>query len=83
MRDTGATQAKAVTLMSGQQTRGVALLLVGVIALGASMLVAWTLSQSSRMERVESPWRLTLVSLVLFAVGIVLCWFGVSTIVEG
>jgi len=69
--------------MSGQQTRGVALFLVGAIALGASMLVAWTLAQSSRMERVERPWRLTLVSFVLFAVGIVLCWFGVSTIVEG
>jgi len=69
--------------MSGQQTQGVALFLVGVALLIVSVGVAWALSRSSRTRRVEGTWLITLVSFVLFVVGVALCWFGVSALVEG
>jgi hypothetical protein len=69
--------------MSDQQIQGLALLLVGVAVLIVSVGIAWTLSRLSRTKRVESTWLITVVSCALFLVGIALCWFGVSAIVEG
>jgi hypothetical protein len=61
---------------------GVVVLSLGVAALIVSIGVAWMLSRLSRAGRVESTWFITTVSFLLFVVGIVLCWFGVSTIME-
>ena len=69
--------------MSDHQTNAVALFLVGVAVLILSVGIAWTLSRVSRTRRVESAWFVTAVSFVLFVVGVVLCWFGVSGFVEG
>ena len=69
--------------MSVQQTTGVVLLLVGLAALSVSVGVAWILSRLARDGRVEGIWFISVVSLLLFLVGIALCWFGVSAIVEG
>jgi hypothetical protein len=69
--------------MSTQQISGVLLLLVGMVALSASLGTAWVLSRSSRAGRIESAWFITLVSVVLFLLGVALCWFGVSALVEG
>jgi hypothetical protein len=69
--------------MSDQQMTGVVVLSLGVAALIVSIGVAWTLSRLSRAGRVESTWFITAVSFALFVAGIVLCWFGVSGIVEG
>jgi hypothetical protein len=69
--------------MSAQQMTGVVVLSLGVAALIVSIGVAWTLSRLSRAGRVESTWFITMVAFLLFVVGIVLCWFGVSSIVEG
>jgi hypothetical protein len=67
--------------MSDQQVTGVVVLSLGVAALIVSIGVAWTLSRLSRAGRVESTWFITAVSFVLFLVGVVLCWFGVTTFV--
>jgi hypothetical protein len=67
--------------MSNQQMTGVVVLSLGVAALIVSIGVAWTLSRLSRAGRVESTWFITAVSFVLFLVGVVLCWFGVTTFV--
>jgi Kef-type K+ transport system membrane component KefB len=69
--------------MSNQQVTGVAVLLRGVAALIFSAGVAWTLSRLSRTRRVEGTAFITVVSFLLFVVGIVLYCFGVSAIVEG
>jgi hypothetical protein len=61
----------------------VLLLLVGLVALVASLGTAWALSRSSRAGRSDSAWFLITVSVVLFLLGVALCWFGVSTLVEG
>jgi hypothetical protein len=44
--------------------------------------VAWMLSRLSRTRQVEGAFFLTVVSFLLFVVGIALCWFGVSALVE-
>jgi hypothetical protein len=49
---------------------------------GASLGIAWALSRSSRAGRVQSAWLLICVSVLLFLLGVTLCWFGVSTLVE-
>jgi hypothetical protein len=69
--------------MSNQQITGVVVLLLGVAALLISAGVAWMLSRLSRTRRVEGTSFMTVVSFLLFVVGIVLCWFGVSALVEG
>jgi hypothetical protein len=69
--------------VSNQQITGVVVLLLGVAALIISAGVAWILSRLSRMRGVEGATFITVVSFLLFVVGIVLCWFGVSAIVEG
>ena len=69
--------------MSDQQIHGAALLLVGGASLIVSFSIAWALARASRARRVESAWVVTVVSFVFFAVGVVLCWFGVSVIMEG
>jgi Co/Zn/Cd efflux system component len=69
--------------MSSQQISSVVLLLVGLLALVASLGTAWALSRSSRGCRIESAWFLIAVSVVLFLLGVALCWFGLSTLVEG
>jgi hypothetical protein len=71
-----------VSAMRDQQTQGMALLLVGVAVLIVSVGIAWALSRSSRTRRVEGAWLITVVSVVLFLLGVALCWFGVSAIVE-
>jgi hypothetical protein len=67
--------------MSGQQTQGVTLFLIGLAVLIVSIGIAWALSRTSRTQRVESAWLITAVSFVLFVLGIALCWFGVSALV--
>jgi flagellar biogenesis protein FliO len=69
--------------MTEQQTTSVVVLLLGVAALIISAGVTWILSRISRTRRVEGTSVITVVSFLLFVVGIVLCWFGVSAIVEG
>ena len=69
--------------MSIEQTTGLVLLLVGLAALGVSVGVAWILSRLARDGRVDGTWFISVVSLLLFLVGIALCWFGVSNIIEG
>jgi hypothetical protein len=67
--------------MSNQQMTGLVVLLLGVAALIISIGVAWALSRLARAGRVESTWFITLVTFLLFVVGVVLCWFGVTTFV--
>jgi protein-S-isoprenylcysteine O-methyltransferase Ste14 len=62
---------------------GATLLLLGFAALILSAGVAWALSRISRTRRVESAWLVVGFGFLLFVVGIVLCWFGVTTLVEG
>jgi hypothetical protein len=69
--------------MSVEQTTGLALLFVGLAALSVSVGVAWILSRLTRDGRVDGTWFISVVSLLLFLVGIALCWFGVSNIIEG
>jgi hypothetical protein len=69
--------------MSAQQMTGIVFLLIGLAALIVSAGVAWMLSRLSRTRRVEGTSFITVVSFLLFIVGIVLCWFGISSIVEG
>jgi hypothetical protein len=69
--------------MTDQQVTGVAVLVLGVAALIISAGVAWMLTRLSRTRQVEGAFFITVVSFLLFVVGIVLCWFGVSAIVEG
>jgi hypothetical protein len=69
--------------MSVEQSTGVVLLLGGLAALSVSVGVVWILSRLTRDGRVEGTWFISVVSLLLFLVGIALCWFGVSAIVEG
>jgi hypothetical protein len=69
--------------MSGQQAQGAMLLLSGLVALIVSISIGWALSRTSRARRVESAWLSTAVSFILFALGIALCWFGVSALIEG
>jgi hypothetical protein len=67
--------------MSGQQVAGVVVPLLGVAALMISAGVAWTLSRITRTRQVEGISFMTVVSFSLFVVGVVLCWFGISTLV--
>jgi hypothetical protein len=69
--------------MSNQQLTGVVVLLLGSAALIISAGVAWALARITRTRRVEGISFITVVSCLLFLVGVVLCWFGVSAIVEG
>jgi hypothetical protein len=81
--DTQSCTSKAVDPMSDRQVYGLTLLLLGFAVLIVSVGVAWMLARRSRAGRVESTWLITTVSFVLFVVGVALCWFGVSAIVEG
>ncbi|HEY7021848.1 MAG TPA: hypothetical protein VH349_12075 [Ktedonobacterales bacterium] len=67
--------------MSDQQMTGVVILLLGVAALIVSAGVAWTVSRITRTRRVEGISFITLVAFLLFLVGVVLCYFGVSALV--
>jgi hypothetical protein len=58
------------------------LLLVGLLALVGSLGTAWALSRSSRAGRSDSAWLLLTISVLLFFLGVALCWFGVSMLVE-
>jgi hypothetical protein len=69
--------------MSSQQMTGVMVLLLGVAALIISAGVALTVSRITRTRQVEGISFITVVSFLLFIVGIVLCWFGISTLVDG
>ena len=69
--------------MSERQTTGVVVFLLGASALIISTGVAWTLSHISRTRRVDGAGFITGVAFLLFLVGIVLCYFGVSNLVEG
>ena len=69
--------------MSNQQMTGMVVVSLGVAALIISAGVAWTVSRITRTRQVEGINFITVVSFFLFVVGIVLCWFGVSTLVEG
>ena len=69
--------------MNQQLVTGLVVLLLGVAALIVSIGVAWILSRLALDGRVDGIWFVSVVSLSLFLVGIALCWFGVSAIVEG
>jgi hypothetical protein len=69
--------------MSNQQMTGMVVLSLGVAALIISAGVAWTVSRITRTRQVEGINFITVVSFLLFVVGMVLCWFGVSALVEG
>jgi hypothetical protein len=69
--------------MSNQQMTGVVVLLLGVAALIVSAGVAWTVSRISRRRQVEGISFITLVAFLLFLVGVVLCYFGITNLVEG
>jgi hypothetical protein len=69
--------------MSNQQMTGMVVLSLGVAALIISAGVAWSVSRITRTRQVEGISFITVVSFFLFVVGIVLCWFGVSALVEG
>jgi hypothetical protein len=69
--------------MSDRQISGVIVFLLGVAALIISTGVAWTLSRISRTRRVDGAGFITGVAFALFLVGIILCYFGVSNLVEG
>jgi hypothetical protein len=75
--------SKAVEPMSDQQTQGAALFLVGVAALIVSVGTAWMQARRSHAGRVQGAGMFTAVSFLLFLVGAVLCWFGVSTLLGG
>jgi hypothetical protein len=75
--------SEVVDPMSDRQVYGVTLLLIGVAVLIVSAGIAWTLSLRSRTRRVEGAWVITLVSFALFVVGVLICWLGVSALVEG
>ena len=62
---------------------GMVVVSLGVAALIISAGVAWTASRITRTRQVEGIIFIIVVSFLLFVVGIVLCWFGVSAIVEG
>jgi site-specific recombinase len=69
--------------MSDRQVYGLTLLLIGLALLIVSVGIAWALSLRSRRRRVEGAWIITSVSFVLFALGVLICWLGVTAIVEG
>src|SRR5215831_9881701 len=52
--------------VSSQQISSVLLLLVGLVALPASLGTAWAFSRSARAGRSESAWLLIAVSVMLF-----------------
>ncbi|HEY1390335.1 MAG TPA: hypothetical protein VGF38_17495 [Ktedonobacterales bacterium] len=69
--------------MSERQITGVIILLLGAAALIISTGMAWTLSRLSRRRQVAGSSFITLVAFLLFLVGIVLCYFGITNLVEG
>jgi hypothetical protein len=69
--------------MSSQQITGLVVFLLGAAALIISAGIAWMLSRITRTRQVEGISFITIVTFLLFLVGIVLCYFGVSSIVEG
>ena len=62
---------------------GVVVLLLGVAALIVSATVAWMRSRLSRAGSVEGSGFILVVAVLLVLVGIALCYFGISTIMEG
>ena len=56
-------------------------LLLGVAALIISAGLAWTHSRISRIRRIDGVGFITVVCFLLFLVGVVLCYFGVSALV--
>lgn len=74
----------AVCCPANQQlVTGLVVLLLGVAALIVSIGVAWILSRLALDGRVDGIWFVSVVSLLLFLVGIALCWFGVSGLMGG
>jgi hypothetical protein len=69
--------------MSNQQITGAVVFLLGVVALIVSAGVAWTVAHISRRRQIEGIGFITVVAFLLFLVGIVLCYFGVTNLVEG
>lgn len=75
-------ERKAPT-MSAQQLTGMALCLVGLAALIVSVSIGWALSRSSRVRPVASASVISVTSVVLLLAGMVACYFGVNSLVEG
>jgi hypothetical protein len=69
--------------MSSQQMTGMVVLLLGVAALIVFMGAAWTLSSITRTRPVEGISFITEVIFLLLLVGLVLCNFGICTLMEG
>jgi hypothetical protein len=70
-------------MMNTQQITGVVVFLLGVAALIVSAGVAWTVAHITRRRQIDGISFITLVAFLLFLGGIVLCYFGVTNLVEG
>ena len=70
-------------IVTSQQITGIILLVIGIAALTVSVGSAWILSRLAQDGRDKGNWLIAVASLLLFLVGIALCWFGVSTVIEG
>ena len=68
--------------MSDHQMFGLELLAAGFVVLIVSVATAWMQARQSRAGRVEGAGRFTAMSFLLFLIGAVLCWFGISTVLE-
>jgi hypothetical protein len=69
--------------MSSQQVTGVVVLLLGVAALIISAGVAWMRSRMLRSGSLEGSGFILVIGVLLVLVGIALCYFGISAIIEG
>jgi hypothetical protein len=68
--------------MSTQQITSAIVLLLGVAALIVSVGVAWTVARITRRRQIEGMSFITFVAFLLFLVGIVLCYFAITNLVE-
>jgi hypothetical protein len=57
--------------------------LLGLASLIVSLGIAWTLAHVSGVRRVNGVGMMSSLSFVLFIIGVVACWFGVSSLIEG
>jgi hypothetical protein len=69
--------------MSSQQMTGVVVLSLGLAALIASAAIAWMRSRLFRAGSREGSGFILVVGVLLVLVGLALCYFGISAIVEG
>ena len=68
--------------MSSQQRTGALVFLLGVVALIVSAAVAWIVAHISRRRQPEGIGFITLAAFLLSLLGSVLCYFGITNLVE-